>query len=268
MLSRSLSKSRTGVERSNRYLQSIRQEPSPSRTLYTASYEANYASLITVLKHLRQDVTSLSLAFSGNDVLVEAAIAQTGKVDTNYDRLVACVLAVSAGTCLQQEWRKDVAAIGEHILALLDVFMGDLKASNDDAAAMAKASSSKTGPKPFLLATSAIWSAIDSMLSRASSDERKALKKVWQYDRECMDDAFAEFKELLEVDEGVGKDEDFGGDDEWADLERDLAGATDNMTEEERERAKGVSYSGMFPDCFDRDLSDGLRILSTIPRSA
>lgn len=53
-----------------------------------------------------------------------------------------------------------------------------------------------------------------------------------------------------------------------ADLERDLAGTTDNMTEEERERAKGVSHSGTFHDCFDRDLSDGLRIFSTIPRSA
>lgn len=243
MLSNSLSDSRKSVERSRRYLESVRQEPSPSHSLYTASYNVNHVSLTTVLKHLRQEVTSLSLAFSGKEVLVPAAIAQAEKVGLNFDRLAACVLAVPAGTCLQQEWRKGVDGIGEHILKLLDVFIDDLKTSSDDVAAMAKASSSKPGPKPFLVATSAIWSAIDLMLSKSSSSERQALKQVWRYDRECMDDAFAEFKEMLEVDEGVGEDEDLGGDDEWAELERNLAGGTDNMTEEERERVRSVSMT-------------------------
>jgi hypothetical protein len=269
MLSKSLSESRKSVERSRRYLESVRQEPSPSHSLYTASYDANHVSLTTVLKHLRQEVTSLSLAFSGKEVLVPAAIAQAAKVGTNFDRLAACVLAVPAGTCLQQEWRKGVDGIGEHILKLLDVFIEDLKTSDSDVAAMAKASSSKPGPKPFLVATSAIWSAIDLMLSKSSSSERQALKQVWRYDRECMDDAFAEFKEMLEVDEGVGEDEDLGGDDEWAELERNLAGGTDNMTEEERERVRSVSMT------FQKMGTQGSRLTpwrrttcSTIPRSA
>lgn len=240
-LAKSLSDSRTGIERSIRYLQSVRKEPSPTHSLYTANYEANHVSLITVLKHLRQEVTSLSLAFSGKDILVEAAIVQAGKVDTNFDRLVACVLAVSAGTCLQQEWRKSVDSVGEHILGLLDVFIGELKTSNNDVAVMAKASSSKPGPKPFLVQTSLTWTAIDKTVNSASSNEVQALKKLWRHDKECMGDAFAEFKELLEVDEGVGNDEDLGGDDEWADLERNLAASSDNMTEEERECVRSVS---------------------------
>lgn len=247
-VSSALEGAHAGVVRSRAHNLSGKAEPSPTIALYKQSFDDAYRALTTLLKHLRQDVTGLSVAFSGNAITVDAAIAQAAKVDTNLDRLVACIVAVPKETCLRQEWRKGVENVAEQVQHLLETLIADAEApATNTSTSVASSSTAKPPPKPYLIATSATWEAIDQLLQNASSSEKSAIKSVWKQDQAYMTDAYTEFKELLEEDEGIGgEEENDEEDDEWAALERELGGSTETMTEEERARITGVSNSPIF----------------------
>jgi hypothetical protein len=194
-----------------------------------------YDSLIAVLKHLRQDVTALSLAFSGKSITIDAALAQIQKVSDHAARLAACVIALPSEGCQIQEWRQDVVEVTER----LDNYCKALIAHCDNPQPEPSASSSTQTPAPYLVQTSSVWASIDQMLRSSSADESSAIKRSWKQDRECMEDAMGEFKDLLEEDEGVGEEETFNQDNEWAELERELNGGGD-LDEAEMQRVKKV----------------------------
>lgn len=151
-------------------------------------------------------------------------------------RLAACVVALPSEGCLVQEWRQDVAEIADR----LDKYCKALVAHCDNPApATASSSSTPPAPAPYLVQTSSVWGALDNMLKSSSKDEPSAIKRSWKQDRECMDDAMGEFKDLLEEDEGFGEEETFNQDNEWADLERELNGGGD-LSEVEMQRVKKV----------------------------
>jgi hypothetical protein len=261
--------SRTGVIRSRKHVQSTRAEPTPTIATYRTSSADLHTSLITLLKHLRQEVTSLSLAFSGKRITLDAAIAQAEKVNVNFDRIVACVIGLPVEGCLIQEWRRGVDDIGECLQNLVQILLEDSEKPRAEEVPVASSSTSKAPPKPYLMATSATWTSIDKMAKSASSTEKEAIKKAWKSDRECLDDAYNEFKDLLEEDEGVGLEEELDGDDEWAELERELAGNTQNMTEIERDRVKNVSLVDPLPQtCFDSKLGMSILVFRWIRSSA
>ena len=153
-------------------------------------------------------------------------------------RLAACVIALPSEGCQIQEWRQDVGEIANR----LDKYCKALIAHCDNPPAKPPADSSTSPPAPpYLLQTSSVWESIDNMLRSSSSDEPSAIKKSWQQDRDCMDDAMGEFKDLLEDDEGVGAEETFNQDNEWAELERELNGGGD-LDEAEMQRVKKVRH--------------------------
>ncbi|KAI5449169.1 hypothetical protein NCC49_005255 [Naganishia albida] len=208
-------------------------QATPTRSTYLRTNTGLYESLIAILKHLRQDVTALSLAFSGKSVTIDAAVAQLPKVADHVGRLAACVVALPSEGCLVQEWRQDVVEVADR----LDKYCKALVAHCDNPPPIASSSSAPPAPAPYLVQTSSVWAAIDKMLKSSSRDEPSAIKKSWKQDRECMDDAMGEFKDLLEEDEGVGEDETFNQDSEWAELERELNGGGD-LSEVEMQRVK------------------------------
>lgn len=147
-----------------------------------------------------------------------------------------------------QEWRTGVEDIGEKVLRLVEIFTEDV--NNPPSTPTPSTSTSPPPAKPYLIQTSSLWSSIDSLSQTSSSTEQEAIIRLWKRDREMMDDAVEEFKELgVEEDEGVDVDDegenDGGGVDEeggeWAELERELNGSTERMTAEERARIKSVS---------------------------
>ncbi|GHJ88160.1 hypothetical protein NliqN6_4562 [Naganishia liquefaciens] len=208
-------------------------QAAPTRATYLRKNSGLYDSLIAVLKHLRQDVTALSLAFSGKSITVEAALTQVQKVADHAARLAACVVALPSEGCQIQEWRQDVAEIADR----LDKYCKTLIAHCDNPQPQSSAGPSTQSPAPYLVNTSSVWESIDHMIRTSSADEPTAIKKSWQQDRECMDDAFGEFKDLLEDDEGVGEEETFNQDNEWAELEKELNGGGD-LDEAEMQRVK------------------------------
>jgi hypothetical protein len=190
-----------------------------------------------VLKHLRQDVTALSLAFSGKSVTVDAALAQLTKVTDHVGRLVACVIALPTEGCLIQEWRQDVTEIADRIDKYYKALVAHCDSPVDQ---QASTSTSTPPPAPYLVHTSSVWAAIDKMLRSSSKDEPSAIKKSWKQDEELVNDALGEFKDLLEEDEGVGEDEGLNEDNEWAELEKELNGGGD-LSEGEMQRVRKVS---------------------------
>ncbi|KAJ9124407.1 hypothetical protein QFC22_001207 [Naganishia vaughanmartiniae] len=211
----------------------------PTRATYLQTNDGLYQSLIAVLKHLRQEVTALSLAFSGKSITVDAAFAQLTKVTDHLGRLVACVIALPAEGCLIQEWRQDVTEIADRV----DKYYKALVAHCDSPVDQQASSSTSTPPTaPYLVQTSSVWAAIDKMIRFASKDEPSAIKKSWKQDQELINDAMGEFKDLLEEDEGVGEEEGLNEDNEWAELEKELNGGGD-LSEGEMQRVRKVSES-------------------------
>jgi len=260
------------LTRSSSSLTSIRAHllplphPTPTISHYTQPSTTPHDALLTLLKHTRQEITSLSLAFSGKNILVPAAESQAKKVEDDYSRLVAVVLGLSKGSCLFAEWAKEVGELGEEIGSLFSIFIEDAGALDGASSSSTSAptttsattttttTTGKTPPKPYLIQTKQIWTHIDHLILTISPSEPRALLKLWQSDQGCIKDAFEEYKELLEVDEGVGRsvsgddeegegdDEGDEGDDEWADLERELQGGDqEEMTPDERDRIASVS---------------------------
>lgn len=203
--------------------------------------------------------------------MIPAAESQTKKVEDDYSRLVAAVVGLPKGSCLFTEWAKEVGELGEEIGSLFSIFVEDARALEDPSSSLTSSSSptttttttSKAPPKPYLIQTKHIWTHIDHLILNISSSEPQALLKLWKSDQGCIKDAFEEYKELLEIDEGVGKsvdgddDDDDDGqgdeegeqvDDEWADLERELQGGDqEEMTPDERDRIASVSVHDL---CF------------------
>lgn len=264
------------LTRSSSSLTSIRAhllplpQPTPTIAHYTQSYTIPHDALLTLLKHTRQEITSLSLAFSGKSILIPAAESQTKKVEDDYSRLVAVVLGLPKGSCLSTEWAKEVGELGEAIGSLFSIFIEDARALENPSSSSSTSSlsttsptttSSKAPPKPYLIQTKQIWTHIDHLILNISSSEPQALIKLWRSDQGCIKDAFEEYKELLEIDEGVGKsvdgddddgeeeerdEEDEQVDDEWADLERELQGGDqEEMTPDERDRIASVSAQSL-----------------------
>ncbi|KAJ9106445.1 hypothetical protein QFC21_001591, partial [Naganishia friedmannii] len=206
----------------------------PTRSTYLRTNDGLYQSLAAVLKHLRQDVTALSLAFSGKSITVDAALAQLTKVTDHVGRLVACVIALPVEGCLIQEWRQDVTEIADRI----DKYFKALVAHCDNPVdQQASSSTSNPPPAPYLLQTSSVWAAVDKMIRFASKDEPSAIKKSWKQDQELVNDAMGEFRDLLEDDEGVGEEEGLNEDNEWAELEKELNGGGD-LSEGEMQRVR------------------------------
>lgn len=183
-------------------------------------------------------MTALSLAFSGKSITIDAALTQIQKVSDHAARLAACVIALPSEGCQIQEWRQDIVEVTER----LDNYCKALISHCDNPQPQPSASSSTQTPAPYLVQTSSVWESIDEMLRSSSADESSAIKKSWKQDRECMEDAMGEFKDLLEEDEGVGEEETFNQDNEWAELERELNGGGD-LDEAEMQRVKKVRPS-------------------------
>lgn len=97
---------------------------------------------------------------------------------------------------------------------------------------------------PYLAHTGMVWAAIDQMKG-PSRTENQAVIKRWEGQKEIVKDAWTEFKEFVEDQEGDEEDEDDfddGGeddDDEWGVLERGMTGG--KMSAEEKSRAEAVS---------------------------
>lgn len=195
--------------------------------------------LIALLQTIRHTTTALALSFKP-PITVPAAIQQLDKIADEYARTTSCVVgAAFHGTysVLVDEWREGVESIGTEIQRLLAIL--------DD--------SRKTGPKngngvenPYLAHTGMVWAAIDRMKG-LSKTENQAVIKRWEGQKETVKDAWTEFKEFLEDQEGDDDKEDEEDDfiygdeilDELGALEKAMAGGT--MSTEERARAEAVS---------------------------
>jgi hypothetical protein len=170
-------------------------------------------------------------------VTVPAAIQQLDKVSDEFARITSCVVgAAFHGTysVLVDEWREGAESIGSELERLLAVLKDNQQATSGD-------------ENPYLAHTGMVWAAIDRMKG-LSRTENQAVIKRWEGQKEIVKDAWTEFKEFLEDQEGDdGSDEDdFGDDDEgededdeWGILERGMEGG--KMSAEEKSRAEAVS---------------------------
>jgi hypothetical protein len=135
---------------------------------------------------------------------------------------------------LVDEWREGAENIGSEIQRLLSVLKDHQHAS------------STADENLYLAHTGMVWAAIDRMKG-LSRTENQAVIKRWEGQKEIVKDAWTEFKEFLEDQEGDDEDEDddFGDDgdgdedDEWGVLEKGMAGG--KMSAEEKSRAEAVS---------------------------
>lgn len=171
-------------------------------------------------------------------MLVAAALATLPKIVEAVDKMTAVVLVVK-GSCVRAEWSRGVGEVAEGVGALCRELLEGLASGELRGATV---STSTSSPR-YLVATSKIWSTIDSRLLVASSSESAALVAALKPDGERLADAIElEYKELLEQDEGIGEDEQVEDDedDEWSELQREMSGAG-VLSEEERRRAKEVS---------------------------
>jgi hypothetical protein len=151
--------------------------------------------------------------------------------------VTSCVVgAAFHGTysVLVDEWREGAENIGSEIERLL----GILKDHQHE--------TSTVDENPYLAHTGLVWAAIDRMKG-LSRTENEAVIKRWEGQKEIVKDAWTEFKEFLEDQEGDDDEDedDFGDegedeDDEWGVLERGMAGG--KMSAEEKSRAEAVSY--------------------------
>ena len=166
-----------------------------------------------------------------------AAIQQLDKIADEFSRVTSCVVgAAFHGTysVLVDEWREGAENIGTEIERLL----GILKDHQHE--------TSTVDENPYLAHTGLVWAAIDRMKS-LSRTENEAVIKRWEGQKEIVKDAWTEFKEFLEDQEGDDDgddDDDFGDDgededDEWGVLERGMTGG--KMSAEEKSRAEAVS---------------------------
>jgi hypothetical protein len=152
--------------------------------------------------------------------------------------VTSCVVgAAFHGTysVLVDEWREGAENIGSEIERLL----GILKDHQHE--------TSTVDENPYLAHTGLVWAAIDRMKG-LSRTENEAVIKRWEGQKEIVKDAWTEFKEFLEDQEGDDDEDedDFGDegeddDDEWGVLERGMAGG--KMSAEEKSRAEAVSYT-------------------------
>lgn len=162
------------------------------------------------------------------------------------------MVILNEGSYLKKEWARGVEQIGSGLQRLCEIFVADIQARSknpgETRSAQSKATTStcsQNPPEPYLVQTSSLWTQIDSLLTNSSPTELAAVQKILLADRECMDDGMREFKEILEEDEGVGKEEEDHAEveeeGEWGDLERELGGSGgESMSEQERERVKKV----------------------------
>jgi len=134
---------------------------------------------------------------------------------------------------LVDEWREGAENIGSEIERLL----GILKDHQHE--------TSTVDENPYLAHTGLVWAAIDRMKG-LSRTENEAVIKRWEGQKEIVKDAWTEFKDFLEDQEGSDDEDedDFGDggddeDDEWGVLERGMAGG--KMSAEEQSRAEAVS---------------------------
>jgi hypothetical protein len=135
------------------------------------------------------------------------------------------------------EWREGVESIGHELQRLLAIL-------NETRNTVPKNASA--GENPYLAHTGMVWAAIDRMKG-LSKTENQAVIKRWEGQKEIVKDAWTEFKEFLEDQEGDGEDEDDEEDDlsygdeimdELGALEKAMAGGM--MSPEERARAEAV----------------------------
>jgi hypothetical protein len=211
--------------------------------------ESLHPSLLAILAQLRQNITALSLAFSGKAVTVDAAVAQLDKVTRNAEQLTACVIGCPAGSSLQAEWRDAISDLQSLLLQYVHTFTRDFQmeppyAPLFNVSAVASSSTSVPPSAPYLVATSNLWSRIDTFSVRASRDEVEAVRKFWERDGEVLQDAQREYKDLLEQDEGLGEEEqDFQEEEsEWTELEKELGASLEGerLSVAERDRVKAV----------------------------
>ncbi len=217
-----------------------------------------HPSLLAILAQLRQNLTALSLAFSGKAVTADAAVAQLDKITQNAEQLAACVVGCPSGSSLQVEWRESVLELQSSLLQYDQILLRDFQLEPPFAPlfqASSAASSSTASPPtaPYLAFTSNIWSQIDIFTRTASRTEVEAVKRLWEKDGEALQDAHREYKDLLEQDEGLGEEEEaIEEEGEWTALEKELGASVEGnrLSVAERDRVKAVSSSN---DDFDLD---------------
>lgn len=229
--------------------------PSSSSTS-PASLHPAYLALAT---HLRKEISSLSLAFSGGKILPAAALATLPKIVEAVDKLSAIVVVVIGGrsTCVREEWKRGVVEVAQGVQALCGALVDGLASGSLRSAASSPSSSSSSSPR-YLVATSQCWSTIDTRLLNASASESAALVAALRPDGDRLSDAIEhEFKELLEQDEGFSEEleEEEIEEDEWSELQREMSGAG-ALSEEERKRVKEVSSGGVCVVIFAEFRSD------------
>lgn len=207
-------------------------------------------SFAQLLSQLRYNITSLSLAFKP-PITAPAALAQLTKINDNFGRIAACVVAISGGqtgSALAEEWKDGTETIGAEVLRLLDVFID--VAQKEKEGVKANGASGSKDENPYLLHTGLVWDAIDRLSGESSVSEVGAVGKRWKAQGEVMKDAWNEFKEFLEdqledaddTEDGDDDDDDDGNDfemdDEFGELEEMMKGG--KMTPGERARAEAV----------------------------
>lgn len=241
-----IEKSQRALAISLRALETVRprQASSSSNNVVPTPPPALADMLAALLLQLRNAVTMLALAFK--PPLTAAAVApQLAKVEDHVGRLVSCVLAASGGdptsksqttgsSTLVEVWADNVETIGTRVDRLLATLRDDVRSGVAETKA---ASDEAKGQAPYLAHTGLIWAAIDDFVVPRS--EVEAVAKRWEEQKGTVRDAWSEFKEMLEEDDGEEESDDEleGIEDEWAELEN-VGG---KMSSSERARAEAVS---------------------------
>lgn len=194
----------------------------------------------SLLVQVRTTTTTLAVAFK--PPLTPAAVAPwTTKLEDQVARLISCVLAVAGAappnagpSALVDEWREGVTAIGEQA----EGFLAVLEAAAKDGGVEVK----EGEQSPYLAHTGLVWAAVDALANNLPRDEGAAVGKKWESQKGTVKDAWDEFKDLLDADEGIEEDDEFGDDldDEWGVLEAPMG----KLDQVERKRAEAVSQAG------------------------
>lgn len=228
--------------------------------------------MLAILAQLRQNITALSLAFSGKAVTADAATAQLEKVAQNAEQLAACVVGCPSGSSLQTEWQLSVTDLQTALLQYGQILKRDFQSEPPYAPLFntsSAPSSSTTSPPspPYLISTANLWAHIDSFTRTASRTEAEAVRKLWERDGEALQDAQLEYKELLEQDEGLGEEEeDLEDEGEWTELEKEFSASLkgNRLSVAERDRVKAVRHGSSSIPCLSIQLTSSGRLYSLI----
>ncbi|WVN86367.1 uncharacterized protein L203_101531 [Cryptococcus depauperatus CBS 7841] len=188
------------------------------------------AAFNQLLANLRQSFTSLGIAFKP-PVTIPAAIQQLEKITQQMEQLVSCVLIVRGE--LHQEWNLGLSTIEAELERHLDVLEGE---------------------GDYLPSTGMVWEAIDRLARDLSKDEKSAVLKKWKLHQNTVEDAWQEFKDLLEC---KGENDDGGWD--------ELGLGEEPLSDEERYRAETLLHASIprYLDQYQHDFQPLITLSAT-----